>query len=266
MDIEKVKKLIAKEVLLAFGIVAAVAVSWGVLVLRNEYYKDKQKELNNEISKLTTELDSLNKGDYVTKVYRVLKENIDGFDKSEDDFRLAMHDSVYIMSTYEALRMSLDGFTTSKNDFFNAINNRIDTVSNKIKILYAAISETYELGSYDEFYDAIKDSVKRKKIFNWISEQYNLGTYQEFDAKIISSLSQNKTDSINNKILTAKTQELEKEKTKKQESLHSAVSNTWNNDKLKITVQYISLVLVILAYPLRICYFLLKWALKTVKT
>lgn len=54
----------------------------------------------------------------------------------------------------------------------------------KSKVLYDAVSSDYELGTYDEFKEKLKDPSKRQALYDAISSDYNLGTYDEFESKI----------------------------------------------------------------------------------
>ena len=194
MDIEKVKKLIAKEVLLAFGIVVTVAASWGLLLLRNEYYKDKQETLKNEISQLDSELDSLS-NNYSKEIYDYLAELNPSHLKD-----------------------------TSYNDFFKSVQN--EKYSKEIYNRIAYEDSTFIVDvTFTEFYNTIKKQISNERVYYF-----------------------------------------KKEKTQKQEALLYTTSSIWDNNKIKTVFQYIFIVLIILAYPVRICYFLLKWALKTLRT
>ncbi|MCK5139972.1 MAG: hypothetical protein KAQ85_09040, partial [Thermodesulfovibrionia bacterium] len=58
----------------------------------------------------------------------------------------------------------------------------------KLKILYDAGSEQFNLGTFDEFTVKMQDEDKRKTLYDNLSEQYNLGTFEEYNTKISSSL------------------------------------------------------------------------------
>ncbi len=55
----------------------------------------------------------------------------------------------------------------------------------KTKILYDAVSEEYNLGSYEEFSTKLQDPEKRKVLYDAIGADYNLGSYEEFESKVV---------------------------------------------------------------------------------
>ena len=57
----------------------------------------------------------------------------------------------------------------------------------KRKALYDAASKSYDLGTYDEFEQKLKDPAKRKALYDNIGEEFDLGTFDEFEKKISDS-------------------------------------------------------------------------------
>lgn len=58
--------------------------------------------------------------DYLANVYKTLYESIDGFNKTENEFRAAMADTNYASKVYQTLQENIDGFTKTKDEFFDA--------------------------------------------------------------------------------------------------------------------------------------------------
>jgi hypothetical protein len=54
----------------------------------------------------------------------------------------------------------------------------------KRKILYDAVSEEYDLGTYEEFNQKLDNPEKRKVLYEAVGSKYNLGTYDEFNTKV----------------------------------------------------------------------------------
>jgi len=55
---------------------------------------------------------------------------------------------------------------------------------NKLKLLYDAISQDYDLGSYDDFLIKIHDSQKRELFHRSVGQEYELGDYNTFEQKL----------------------------------------------------------------------------------
>lgn len=58
---------------------------------------------------------------YVDRVYTALKDNLSGFNKTPEEFRIAMKDSGYAAKAYTALKDNLTGFDKSENDFYSQV-------------------------------------------------------------------------------------------------------------------------------------------------
>ena len=52
------------------------------------------------------------------------------------------------------------------------------------KKLYSALSNKYDLGSYEEFNSKMDNSESRKKLFTSVSKSFDLGSYNEFEGKV----------------------------------------------------------------------------------
>jgi len=55
---------------------------------------------------------------------------------------------------------------------------------NKAKILYDAVSKKYDVGTFDEFSNKLKDPSKRKAFYDGVGSEYDLGTFDEFESKV----------------------------------------------------------------------------------
>ena len=54
----------------------------------------------------------------------------------------------------------------------------------KIKLLYDAASNEYDLGSYEDFASKLQDPSKRKALYDAIGSKYDLGSFEEFESKV----------------------------------------------------------------------------------
>lgn len=59
--------------------------------------------------------------DYVSRVYMTLRENVDGFSKTEDEFRSAIKDKEYANKVYLTLKETIDGFDKTQVDFMSGL-------------------------------------------------------------------------------------------------------------------------------------------------
>ena len=55
--------------------------------------------------------------------------------------------------------------------------------SYKMKRLYDATSELYDVGTYDEFSLSLEDEEKRRRVHAALSVHYNLGEWEDFNSE-----------------------------------------------------------------------------------
>ena len=72
----------------------------------------------------------------------------------------------------------------------------MDQENDKIKLLYEAASNEYDLGSYDEFASKLQDPSKRRALYDAIGVKYDLGSYDEFESKIVDSVKKKDTSEL----------------------------------------------------------------------
>lgn len=65
---------------------------------------------------------------YIDRIHAALSENLDGFNKSPDEFKAAMQDPNYVANVHSALSQNLNGFNHSIEDFNNKIGDPKKTV------------------------------------------------------------------------------------------------------------------------------------------
>jgi ribosomal protein L19E len=64
---------------------------------------------------------NINQQPYIDRVYAALKDNLQGFDKTPEQFKQAMQDSGYASRAYAALKENVAGFDRSQDDFYNSV-------------------------------------------------------------------------------------------------------------------------------------------------
>lgn len=70
------------------------------------------------------------------------------------------------------------------------------TKTDKSKVLYDAVSEDYDLGTYEDFSSKLQNPVKRKAFYDGVGSEYNLGSFEEFEAKITTPLKKKDTSEV----------------------------------------------------------------------
>jgi N12 class adenine-specific DNA methylase len=58
---------------------------------------------------------------YQSKVYKALKDNLQGFNKTEQEFKEALKDKTYQSNVYKALKDNLEGFNKSEQEFYSLV-------------------------------------------------------------------------------------------------------------------------------------------------
>lgn len=66
----------------------------------------------------------------------------------------------------------------------------------KIKLLYDAVSEKYDVGSPEEFASKLADPEKLKAFYEGVGAEYELGTFNDFEAKIAPAVKKKESVSI----------------------------------------------------------------------
>jgi hypothetical protein len=60
---------------------------------------------------------------YKERVYAAMKDNVPGFDTSQQDFLIKLKDRNYALQVYDTLKSVLTGFNKTPNQFLKAIND-----------------------------------------------------------------------------------------------------------------------------------------------
>ena len=71
----------------------------------------------------------------------------------------------------------------------------------KLKLIYDAVSEDYNLKDYETFGTVMRDADKRTLFYNTVSQDYNLGTLEQFDNIIVSSFAPKKEEELPKSVL-----------------------------------------------------------------
>lgn len=225
MDLNR-KKIIAKEVLIFSSVIAIIFTVYCGLIIVENARKNNIHALNEENLKIQAKIDSL-------------KEN-----PTE-------------LSGLNGLTPPLpDGFTRidEKDPFAEFGGSLIKTPWDqaKVEILYDAVSKDYKVGSLVEFIVNLQDSTKRKAFYDIASATYDLGDYTSFSDKVKISepmlvKSKMMIDLIN-----------------KLQSNERAIKNIQHLDKVQI-LGTLTLILLLIVYPIRGLILLIVWSIRIVK-
>ncbi len=70
---------------------------------------------------------------YQSKVYKALKDNLEGFNKTEQEFIAALKNKEYQKNVYRALKDNLQGFDKTEKDFYALVSDTKPTTQKKIQ-------------------------------------------------------------------------------------------------------------------------------------
>ena len=94
------------------------------------------------------------KSDYTSNVYNALKSKVEGFNKTEDEFRQNLSDPNYVKNVHNALSEKIGGFSKTADEFANLIlpkakDNTFDTL-NPVDAIIKQQSENGSLKKKEE--------------------------------------------------------------------------------------------------------------------
>jgi len=138
--------------------------------------------------------------------------------------------------------------------------------SGKQASFYDEIKDKYDIGTLPEFLERVSFSEKRKALYNQlISDGYNLGTFDQFSTKL---------GFVSGESLIASKNEIIKYHSKltylnkRINNYHEAISeiNVMDSNELYSLFAKVTLILLIIIYPLRFLLIAILWALKTLRS
>ncbi len=290
------KKRIAKEILIFFGGLVVVGLTWSFLLLRNNYYKSKKSNLETEIQSLAKQLDSLPK-DYIKELYdKTSKYFVVHYQVGENTYAIPkkqeqefLIDPLGIKKKATLLPISSKGYSYIHTDIFKKYGG-YELNPTKESNPFAGMSldepnlpkgfipdstavfDFVDLNKFKEFLSSVDYRDKFYEIFKMekiIVNGYNedglpvgavadLGSHSDFDANTQYAL-KNYAD------IAATKEDILKTVEQKKSSYKSTVSNIWSYKKTNSVFLTSVLFLSLLLYPLRLSLILIKWAIKTVK-
>lgn len=278
-DKPKMIRRIAKEVLLFFTALGLVGLVWCFLTVRNLYFEHKETNLKNEIATLSSRLDTL-PTDRIKEIYDGLSINfVVNYQVKDDSYAIPKREEQDFLKDFpnaKKLPTYPNGFSYLKNEAWKKDGHYIlvDDVKYWRPPMHDILVATgkpldstvvFDYVDLEKFRNYFKSETYRDNFFSFIywekdivKYDYDLGTREAFEATMQDGLKFNKdieterTQLVNSKSLAE--QEIQKAKT-------SSLCNGEMNNILLTTILIIGIIL----YPSRLCYFLILWAIKTVK-
>jgi hypothetical protein len=254
IDKPKLKKIIAKEILLFFAGLLLILVVWGFLNLRNSYYQHKKETLQGELELTKNEVDTL-PIDKIKILYNAIEKTF-GYEFLNNDtiVFVSKSDSVLFREKFPnaSFKTSSDALYLFEPNEFILWDDGTYSVA-KLSGDYC-----FKWMDFQKFKNVLANDSIRKIVFIVTNSYKGNLTELEFNAKINNSLKGYDEREKLRIILTLKLQQLESDLAKT--NSHILVSGVIQAD-----VNNILLVIFILLYPLRICWLLILWSYRTVK-
>ena len=132
-------------------------------------------------------------GENLKNIYKTLQE--EGYELPEFEiFKEDMRKDENLLQIYETLLR--EGYTQPEFSFFKIEMfgyKKTFNVENARK-LYDALSEEYNLGTFEQFSLDIQDAEKRRKLYDEIIQYYDLGDYKQFNSQLGFTIKGHDTD------------------------------------------------------------------------
>lgn len=241
------KKRIAKEILILLSTLIIIGLVILGMYFRNEFLKTKFQKTKNDIDFYEKEIDSIQNGTYISFPDLLLLDTTD-ISKSLDSRKL-FSPTAYLGGNFEKKRTNnirilyviLDSL---KYDFeFSIDDSKYYVFEDSILLMI----ENNNVGKLNKYYDFILK-------FNLISRPFSdfYKSLSGFDREL-TEIENEKISSLKNGIET---------KTKKFQNLQRKINGI---DMHKHLYLMSTIILFILVYPFRFLYYLIKWAINTIK-
>ncbi|NOT50836.1 MAG: hypothetical protein HOP10_06130 [Chitinophagaceae bacterium] len=278
------KKKIAKEVLIFFGGLVIVGLTWCFLLLRNNFYKTKKSNLKTEIQSLAQQLDSLPK-DYLKELYdKTSKQFIVKYQVGQDIYLIPkgqeqefLIDPLGIKKKAILLPVSPKGYSYTHLDIFKKYGGYELYPKQKPPLpgIVQDSTAVFDFVEQNKFREFLSSADYRDKFYETFSKEkfiidsYNddglpigtvvdLGSHSEFDTTIQFALKNHASIAATKEDISRKIEETNL-------SYKNAVTSIWSNSKTNNILLTAVLILAIILYPVRLSFFLIKWSFKTLK-
>ncbi|HLF46215.1 MAG TPA: hypothetical protein VI548_07305 [Chitinophagaceae bacterium] len=278
------KKRIAREILIFFGGLVVVGITWCFLLLRNNHYKTKKSNLKSEIASLVQQLDNLPK-DFIKELYdKTKKYFVTKYQVGKDIYFIPKQQAQEFLFDQKGpkkeatvLPISPTGYSYTHLDIFKKYGGYELFPKQKPPLPRMVQDSTavFDFVEQNKFREFLSSADYRDKFYEtfrkekFIIDDYNedglpigtvvdLRSFSEFDTTIQFALK-------NHASIAAVKEDISKKIENKNLSYKNAVTDIWSNKKINNTLLTTVLLLAIILYPVRLSYFLIKWAFNTLK-
>ena len=241
MQSQKIERIIAKEIILFFSAIVIIAIIWGILLLRNYYYENKTTSLNENKSSIDLQLDSLEKN---SKIYNTFSANLKGL------YELLKKNKSDVPDTFISFETTL-----FEEESANLYYQYLKKIGIEVPSDYDKFCATYGIGKEKSqlIHEALIDfhvTIKAKPHLT-IKEIYF--KFPEFnnDSTILNTVYV-----YSNKL---------KEKVTTENLITKVKDDLLNKNDIQRVLFWSTFIILIILYPVRLCYLLLKWSIKTLK-
>ena len=256
----KIKKLIAKEIIIFFGTVCIWLLICGGVLFRNEFYINKSNTLIDELEISQTKLNNLPL-DRIKSLYEAVSSNL--FLKFEVNSKTngKIADSTFFFDVQKINEEKfLAEFPSAKLLSPSSIGfSKVTMIYQSEQIDIFKDSLVFDFVNLEQFKKHFNNISYLNKFYEIFSKDYNLGSQLEFEEKIKDGLSYSESVEIKRGEFTRKIPIIK-------ESLEVSSKSIWSRDRKYNVMCYIAISLLILVYPIRFSYLSLKWAFKTVNS
>ncbi|OGS71822.1 MAG: hypothetical protein A3F91_10205 [Flavobacteria bacterium RIFCSPLOWO2_12_FULL_35_11] len=267
---KNIKEILAKEILLFFFAIALLGVVYGFLLLRNYYYDYQERTYNKENILLKTQLDSLivDKTDNLTYIFDQIRHKTITYKVNYD-----LPQSTKTLRTERKVEI-INVPAENEKEFLNKYPEAVRVVT------FIAFKDTFDIEPKDlsDFLKAYPEAKSFNNRFKKLSpifvdlEDFKAQLFKSpkdvFDILKVDTSFQNfcvnydvfqnffrlkEYEILNEKIMSGK------------ESIKKSIDYKMSYSDITELIIIISLILVVLLYPLRLCFILILWAIKTLR-
>jgi hypothetical protein len=267
----KLKKTIAREILLFFATSALLTLTWGFIIISNVYNDKKSDSLKAELKLKKTQLENLpidkiktiynNVNQQLIVFYRIDKEKLAIQEKKRVPFIYSIpkkDEKKFLKSFPEAkpLETHLNGYicrlirTDYTSDGLPILNK------DPLGILKDSICD-FEFVPFERFKEFARNKEYVTQFYNVFYDELDLGKLPDFEANVKDGLNYNATIDVQRRDMINEISEITKK-------IDESKANIWPHEK---TINFLfdtALIFLLILYPVRGCYLLLKWSIKTI--
>lgn len=261
----KRKKIIAREILLLFGVLTFTGLVWFFLFCRNYYYDNQTKSNQQKVFEINTRINNF-PFDRLNALYEgINKDFVINYSVNDTKYLIPKKQEQDFLKDYptaKLLPISPKGYSYTHIDVFKKYGGNELYPKNPPPLpkgfSYTDSTTVFNFVTLNTFRDLLKGHEYKDKLYKTFSEEYDLGTKLSFDSKIEIGLK------YSNNLIERKRKLLEEKQTI-QTKLNSYKSNFKSNDEIFKFLIWTLMILGIIIYPFRGLVLALRWTIRTLK-